>query len=133
RRTPGPIPLSRFGGLHRPNGRSSSRSAHGVARTLNQLVRGSSPPPLTIAVSTTEAVGAIRRFRRFRVADRVRQFAGVLTLFGVLWLVRALAGIGGFLMVCGVLLVVSLTLVARARATSGDGRCCGKGPSIVLD
>jgi len=84
-------------------------------------------------VSTTEAVGAIRRFRRFRVADRVRQFAGVLTLFGVLWLVRALAGIGGFFVVCGVLLAVSLTPVARARATSGDGRCCGKGPSIVLD
>jgi hypothetical protein len=47
--------------------------------------------------------------------DRVRWFAGILALFGALWLVRAVAGVGGVFVVCGVLLVVGLSLMARTR------------------
>lgn len=47
--------------------------------------------------------------------DRVRWFAGFSALFGALWLVRAVAGPGGFFLVCGILLAVSLALTARAR------------------
>jgi hypothetical protein len=47
--------------------------------------------------------------------DRVRQFAGLVALFGALWIVRAVAGLGGFVVVSGVLLIASLALVARTR------------------
>lgn len=47
--------------------------------------------------------------------DQVRSFAAFSALFGALWLVRAAAGPGGFFIVCGVLLVLSLALTARTR------------------
>jgi hypothetical protein len=47
--------------------------------------------------------------------DHVRQFAGLLALFGTFWLVRAVSGIGGFFVVVAVLIVMSLGFVARAR------------------
>ncbi len=47
--------------------------------------------------------------------DRVRWFAGFSALFGAFWLVRAVAGLGGFFVVAGLLLLVSLVLAARAR------------------
>ena len=47
--------------------------------------------------------------------DAVRTFAGLWALFGALWLVRAVAGVGGFLLVSGVLLTVSVALLARTR------------------
>lgn len=50
--------------------------------------------------------------------DRVRWFALICAMFGALWLVRAVAGIGGFFVVCGILLAVSLGLAARARRRS---------------
>lgn len=48
--------------------------------------------------------------------DSVLWFAGILALFGGLWLVRAVAGLGGFALAVMALLVVSLAGVARARA-----------------
>jgi hypothetical protein len=47
--------------------------------------------------------------------DAVRAFAGAFALFGGLWLVRAVVGVGGFLVVSGILLVVILGFVARTR------------------
>ena len=47
--------------------------------------------------------------------ENVRWFAIGCALFGCLWLVRAGAGIGGFLVVCGILLAMSLAFMARAR------------------
>jgi hypothetical protein len=47
--------------------------------------------------------------------DAVRWFAFKLALLGALWLVLAVAGVGGFFVVCAVLLVVSIGFVARAR------------------
>jgi hypothetical protein len=46
--------------------------------------------------------------------DRVRRFALMWAFFGALWLVRAVVGVGGFFVVCGLLLVVSLGFVVRA-------------------
>jgi hypothetical protein len=48
--------------------------------------------------------------------DRVRWFTGTLALGGGFWLVRAIAGLGGFFLVDAALLVVSLAGVARAHA-----------------
>ena len=47
--------------------------------------------------------------------DRVRWFAGMLAIFGATWLIRGAAGIGWFFVVWGILLVVSLVLLGRAR------------------
>jgi hypothetical protein len=47
--------------------------------------------------------------------DRVRWFAYMWALFGALWLVRAVVGIGGFLVVCAVLLAMSVGLAVRTR------------------
>lgn len=47
--------------------------------------------------------------------DHVRKIAGMLALFGTFWLVRAVSGIGGFFVVAGVLIVMSIGFVARAR------------------
>ena len=52
--------------------------------------------------------------------DRVRSFATFFALFGALWLIRAVAGPGGFFVVCGFLLVVSLALAARTRIRGAD-------------
>ena len=49
------------------------------------------------------------------VRDRVRWFAVGSALFGSLWIVRANVGIGGFFVACGILIVVSLAFLARAR------------------
>jgi hypothetical protein len=47
--------------------------------------------------------------------ENVRWFAIGCVLFGSLWLVRAVAGIGGFLVVCGILFALSLVFAARGR------------------
>jgi hypothetical protein len=39
----------------------------------------------------------------------------MFALFGTFWLVRAVSGIGGFFVAAGVLIVMSLGFVARAR------------------
>ena len=49
--------------------------------------------------------------------NAVRGFAAAFAFFGAMWLVRAVAGVGGFLVVSAILLVVSLGFVARARLT----------------
>lgn len=46
---------------------------------------------------------------------RVRWFGLMWALFGALWLVRAVVGVGGFFVVCGFLLLVSIGFVVRAR------------------
>jgi hypothetical protein len=48
-------------------------------------------------------------------SDRVRWFAFIWAFFGALWLVRAVAGIGGFFVVCAVLLAVSVGFAVRTR------------------
>ena len=47
--------------------------------------------------------------------DRVRWFGLMWAAFGSLWLVRAVAGIGGFLVVCAALLVVAVGFAVRTR------------------
>jgi hypothetical protein len=47
--------------------------------------------------------------------DRVRWFAFMWAFFGSLWLVRAVAGIGGFFVVCAALLVVAVGFAVRTR------------------
>jgi hypothetical protein len=50
------------------------------------------------------------------VAHDVVQWSALLwALFGALWLVRAVAGVGGFFVGCALLLMVSLGFLARAR------------------
>jgi len=48
--------------------------------------------------------------------DAVRWFALLAALFGALWLVRAILGIGGFAVVAAALLAVSVAMIARQRA-----------------
>jgi hypothetical protein len=47
--------------------------------------------------------------------DAVRWFAASFAFLGVLWLVRAVAGVGGFLVAVGVVLVACLAYAVRAR------------------